>query len=292
LDSVEVPKNLTQRAKRNETISPQIEPRQTIFFLGARYIILLMKIWTAQQDQYLKDLVERYGEDWETVTALFNERYLPRSESLIQSRWQKQLDPSLVKGLFSQDEDDKILAYVEQNGPTSWHDVAKLLPGRNAKQCRERWFNHLDPNIDKGPWTPADDMTILEWVLRIGTKWSTIAKMIPRRTDNSIKNRWNSALAKSMTSRNIAGPGRQPFRRPGSRPKSQKAVSCKPVFATANVASQGSHQASGKSPFPDLFEEDDPDLELIFAIDPSDCSPPMWPFHFGPESSPDWFLSD
>lgn len=77
-----------------------------------------------------------------------------------------------------------------------WADVASALPGRLGKQARERWYNHLDPNLSKSFWLPHEDDKLRELQKSLGNRWSEIAKQIPGRSENSVKNRWNSHLRK------------------------------------------------------------------------------------------------
>jgi hypothetical protein len=65
---------------------------------------------------------------------------------------------------------------------------------RRPKQCRERWRNYLDPNIEKGEWSLEEDSTLLEYVLEIGKKWSAISKCMKNRTEHSVKNRFKSLI--------------------------------------------------------------------------------------------------
>lgn len=99
-------------------------------------------------------------------------------------RYQVGFKGTHVKAPWSKEEDEKLVELVNQYGPKKWTFIALNLPGRRrrAKQVRERWVNHLDPNVNKkDPWTEEEDRLILETYQSKGTKWSDMAKQLPGR---------------------------------------------------------------------------------------------------------------
>jgi len=99
------------------------------------------------------------------------------------------------KGPWLPDEDSKLLELVEQYGAYDWSFIADHIPGRVGKQCRERYFNHLAPDVRKEAWTDREDDAIVHAHHVVGNKWTNIAKMLGNgRSPNSIKNRWHSSL--------------------------------------------------------------------------------------------------
>ena len=154
--------------------------------------------WSGAEDEALRNAVAQAEADaeqsgsvmsWTTVSAKVG-----RPANQCKNRWKNDVQPKLVKGPWTKEEDELLAKLVHEKGPKHWTQIARYMKGRVGKQCNERWHNHLSPDLKKGPFTPEEDRILLQKQAELGNKWAQIAKYLPGRAQNSIKNRWNATL--------------------------------------------------------------------------------------------------
>mmetsp|Transcript_126445 Transcript_126445/g.188671 ORF Transcript_126445/g.188671 Transcript_126445/m.188671 type:complete len:348 (+) Transcript_126445:163-1206(+) len=187
--------------------------------------------------------------NWKVIAGLMPNR----TDVQCLHRWQKVLNPDLVKGPWSSEEDEMVVELVGVYGPKSWSVIAKHLKGRIGKQCRERWHNHLDPNINREPWTEEEDDLLIEKHQQLGNKWAEISKFFTGRTDNMIKNRWNSTIKRRVLGTTSKRGNKRRQKRPSTKNKKSPNLS-DDSFDTKEVESK----------------EESPDIDVTFSGDDSD----------------------
>jgi hypothetical protein len=187
--------------------------------------------WTQEEDELLTQLL-RFADEvpgWTTIAHHFP----GKTTQQIAGRWNNVLNPALVKGSWTKEEDHAICSFVEKNGAGNWQKLASLLPGRIGKQCRERWINHLSPVVQREPWNDAEDAVLAELHARFGNQWTKIAALLPGRTDNCVKNRWNSTLKRKLER---ISRGEPINRKRGRKPKSPTPLTnSDPEFLAGNA---------------------------------------------------------
>jgi hypothetical protein len=100
---------------------------------------------------------------------------------------------------FLPEEDARLRSLVEIYGTTSWGTIAAGLPGRNVRQCRDRWKHYLSSETRNEPWAAGDDQLLMQKMQEFGPRWTILATFFPGRTDTQVKNRWMQQFADRST---------------------------------------------------------------------------------------------
>jgi len=155
--------------------------------------------WSVEEDNQLRATVSDFGpKNWKRISQMAFQG--SRTDVQCLHRWQKVLKPGLIKGSWTKREDGIVLEMVNKYGlgNIKWSVIAHQLTGRLGKQCRERWFNHLDPDLKKESWSLEEDNVLMEAQATMGNRWCQIAQLLPGRSENAVKNRWNSAMRRKF----------------------------------------------------------------------------------------------
>jgi hypothetical protein len=158
--------------------------------------------WNNDEDARLTDIMKKYKNprDWEPIAKELN---CGRSAKECHERWIRYLKPGVRKGQWTDHEDAIVIDAVGTSTEqpfTRWSDLAQQLPGRVGKQIRDRWVNHLNPNINHLPFAREDDLLLWEGHKKLGKRWVEISTKYfnSSRSENHIKNRWYSASFKKF----------------------------------------------------------------------------------------------
>ncbi|GMH90141.1 hypothetical protein TrST_g1880 [Triparma strigata] len=153
--------------------------------------------WDKDSDEFLRSSILKLQstDSWVTIADMVGSNRTPVE---CRSRW-KTIERLPIKGPWSVEEDALLKRLVAIFGSKKWALSASHFPGRAGKQCRERWLNHLDGSVCKKDWSKEEDDILRKVQSEIGNKWSEIAKLLPGRSENAVKNRFNSLLSRKSS---------------------------------------------------------------------------------------------
>ena len=187
-ENAQVVGNIVNVTKSTKSNIRQVHQRADAQFAERK----ISRLWSNEDDALLRNAIQLHGEQsWTFISKTYFKG--ERSSSQCKSRWQKCIDPRIKKGKWSEEE-DRILIECMNNGIIGWTEMAKRVPGRQGKQIKERWNNHLCPSIKKEEWSEEEIQTLLSIHRQVGNKWAIIKQHLPGRTEHGIKNKVSSII--------------------------------------------------------------------------------------------------
>jgi myb proto-oncogene protein len=144
------------------------------------------KAWSSDEDRRLSELVERFGNDWQRIASMLAER----TPAQCLHRWQKSQDPNIRRAKWQPDEDVRLRIATEVYGRGNWAQIARHVHGRTDVQCRERYVNILDPDVNSAPFTADEDALLVRLAAEHNHSWTKVAELMPGRTDGVCWRRW------------------------------------------------------------------------------------------------------
>ncbi|CAN0900022.1 Transcription factor MYB3R-5 [Linum grandiflorum] len=247
--------------------------------------------WTQDEDYLLTKSVHKFkGKRWRKIAECLQ----GRSVSQCFYRWNRVLNPAIYKGAWTKEEDDCIRELVQVHGLRRWSVIASFIPGRIGKQCRERtyrWHNHLDPVIKTAYWTEEEERILTFYHEIYGNKWAALARYLPGRSENAIKNHWN-CITKNKIQTMSAAHGRavdQPAcactaEGQSTLNRSHSPIEAKPTYRdkTCNRIAIGAGKASWSAR--DKSSSGLLTLDLKFQCHVSAPKSPCYPSEYAPEA--------
>ncbi|KAJ1980928.1 hypothetical protein H4R35_000923 [Dimargaris xerosporica] len=205
--------------------------------------------WTAEEDAMLRQAVQIYGEkNWQQIAHILDNR----TGQQCLHRWTKSVNPIIRRGRWDPEEDEALLTAVDIYGEGNWRQVQHYVLSRTDVQCRERYCNVLHPHVNQGPWTEIEDAKLLHNIRAIGLgKWSQIADLMDKRTDNQCWRRWKALVrAKKIDKERLFQPELPPDSRallyPEALPESGGAPEPAPIITGPTRGVKRKQRGSGR----------------------------------------------